>query len=146
MRVDHFETGPRVPTGLVVPAGREWTESGHVGHLGKQSRSADRKRCCRVRRSRQVCMLEHNPVGTPPPPARHASRPLLLSSLLQLFFLLSLLILCFSSNPPLLNLVSLILRAFLDQNQWNLLQEVEDSPIYKWVNFRRNFVGSFYRI
>jgi hypothetical protein len=44
------------------------------------------------------------------------------------------------------NLVSSILREFLDQNQSDLLQEVEESPIYKWVSFRRNFVGSFYHI
>jgi hypothetical protein len=51
-----------------------------------------------------------------------------------------------SSNLSLSSLISSILRAFVDQNQSNLLQEVEDSPIYKWVSFRRNFVGSFRRI
>jgi hypothetical protein len=28
-------------TGPIEPAGREWTESGHVGHLGMQSRPMD---------------------------------------------------------------------------------------------------------
>jgi hypothetical protein len=44
-----------------------------------------------------------------------------------------LLFLSCSSNHPFSNLISSILRAFLDQNQWKLLQEVEDSRIYKWL-------------
>jgi hypothetical protein len=61
-------------------------------------------------------------------------------------FLSLLLFLFFSSSLSLSNLIPSILRAFFDQNQSNLLQEVEDSPIYKWVSFRTNFVGSFRRI
>jgi hypothetical protein len=77
-----------------------------------------------------------NPVGTP---RRGTPLPRCLSSFLFALSLLQLKLL-FS------NLVSSIPRAFLDQNHSNLLQEVEDSPIYKWVSFRRNFVGSFCRI
>jgi hypothetical protein len=116
----------------------------HLSHppdaSGPKSATSASCACCRTRRLRQVGLRAPKPVGTP---RADASSPILL---LQLFFLLSLLFLSCSSNPPFSNLISSILRAFLDQNQWNLLQEVEDSPIYKWVSFRRNFVGSFCHI
>jgi hypothetical protein len=77
------------------------------------------------------------------PPAPTLSLPLSpVASLLLFVFALSLLQL----KLIFLNLFSLILRAFLDQNQSNLLQEVEASPIYRWVSFWRNFVGSICRI
>jgi hypothetical protein len=66
----------------------------------------------------------------------------LVASLLLFVFPLSLLQLKLLFS----NLVSSILREFLDQNQSDLLQEVEESPVYKWVSFRRNFVGSFCHI
>jgi hypothetical protein len=79
--------------------------------------------------------------------SRLPTRPFSLSLFALSVFTLSLFaLLNFSSNLSFSNLIPSILRAFVDQNQSNLLQEVEDSPIYKWVSFRRNFVGSFRRI
>jgi hypothetical protein len=136
---------------------RHITSGGHdfaAFEAGHARRLTCRDRRIRVERAGHVGLLSHPPVATsqaarsengahPPRGSRLPTRPLLLLSLfaLSLFALLS----C-SSTLSFSNLISSILRAFVDQNQSNLLQEVEDSPIYKWVSFRRNFVGSFCHI
>jgi hypothetical protein len=51
-----------------------------------------------------------------------------------------------SAQAHILKSVFSSLRAFLDQHQSDLLQEVEESPIYRWVSFWRNFISLFCRI